>query len=44
MEEGIVHVEDLARATGIWLVNSLRDWIDVELVAGRVDLRHPAST
>jgi para-aminobenzoate synthetase/4-amino-4-deoxychorismate lyase len=33
VEEGVVHVEDLARATRIWLVNSLREWIDIELVA-----------
>ena len=32
VEEGVVRVEDLGRATGVWLVNSLREWIDVELI------------
>ena len=32
--ERVVFVDDLARASRIWLVNSLRGWIDVD-VAGR---------
>jgi para-aminobenzoate synthetase/4-amino-4-deoxychorismate lyase len=31
VEERVVLVEDLARATRTWLVNSLREWIDVKL-------------
>jgi para-aminobenzoate synthetase/4-amino-4-deoxychorismate lyase len=30
--ERVVRVEDLARREGIWLVNSVRGWIPVELV------------
>jgi para-aminobenzoate synthetase/4-amino-4-deoxychorismate lyase len=30
--ERVVRVDDLARASRIWLVNSLREWIDAELV------------
>ena len=33
VEERVVRVDELARAPRIWLVNSLREWIDVELVA-----------
>jgi para-aminobenzoate synthetase/4-amino-4-deoxychorismate lyase len=32
LEERVVTVDDLARASGVWLINSLRGWIDVELV------------
>jgi para-aminobenzoate synthetase/4-amino-4-deoxychorismate lyase len=32
VEERVVRVDDLARASRVWLVNSLREWIDVELV------------
>ena len=31
--EAVLRPEDLSRATRIWLVNSLRGWIDVELTA-----------
>ena len=41
MEERVVLVDDLARATGLWLVNSLREWIDVDLTWEDVDLRLP---
>jgi len=33
VEERIVRVDDLAQASRVWLVNSLREWIDVDLVA-----------
>jgi para-aminobenzoate synthetase / 4-amino-4-deoxychorismate lyase len=39
VEEGIVLVDDLKRATGLWLVNSLREWIDIDLVWA--DVRSP---
>ncbi len=32
--ERVVRCEDLSRATGLWLVNSLRGWIPTELVLG----------
>ena len=45
VEEGIVSVDDLARASGIWLVNSLRGWIEVELLRGAGGLpRHAGPT
>ncbi len=32
--ERIVHVDDMQRATRLWLVNSLREWIEAEPLAG----------
>jgi len=32
IEEGVVTKDDLARAESIWLINSVRRWIDVRLV------------
>lgn len=32
IQEGIVRVDDLSRATGIWLINSLRGWMPARLV------------
>ena len=32
IDEQIVRVEDLSRASGLWLINSLREWIAVDLV------------
>ena len=29
--ERVIRREDLPRATHVWLVNSLREWVDVEL-------------
>jgi branched-subunit amino acid aminotransferase/4-amino-4-deoxychorismate lyase len=33
VRERVIRVDEPARATRLWLVNSLREWIDVELVA-----------
>jgi para-aminobenzoate synthetase/4-amino-4-deoxychorismate lyase len=33
VRERVIRVDELARATRLWLVNSLREWIDMELVA-----------
>jgi len=35
VEECVVRVDDLARASGLWLVNSLRGWIDADLLRDR---------
>jgi para-aminobenzoate synthetase/4-amino-4-deoxychorismate lyase len=32
VQERVVRVDEVARATRLWLVNSLREWIDIELV------------
>ena len=32
--EQVVLLDDLARASRLWLINSLREWIDADLVAG----------
>ena len=34
VEERVVRVDDLSRASGIWLVNSLRGWIDLDRPPG----------
>jgi para-aminobenzoate synthetase / 4-amino-4-deoxychorismate lyase len=31
IEEALLHPEDLRRATGIWMINSLREWVPCEL-------------
>ena len=46
IEERVVLVSDLARASRLWLVNSLRGWIDVNrrpLMAGALWLNRPVS-
>jgi para-aminobenzoate synthetase/4-amino-4-deoxychorismate lyase len=35
VEERVVSIDDLTRASGVWLVNSLRGWIDVEFLRDR---------
>jgi para-aminobenzoate synthetase / 4-amino-4-deoxychorismate lyase len=32
IEEGILHPDDLKKATRAWMVNSLRGWVDAEIV------------
>ena len=41
IEERIVLIDDLKRAAGLWLVNSLREWVDADLTWEDVDLRRP---
>ena len=36
IRERVITKDDLGRASNIWLINSLRGWIDVQLVGGRL--------
>jgi para-aminobenzoate synthetase/4-amino-4-deoxychorismate lyase len=36
LREQVIMKDDLSRASRIWLVNSLRGWIEVQLVGGRL--------
>jgi branched-subunit amino acid aminotransferase/4-amino-4-deoxychorismate lyase len=36
IHERVITKEDLSRASRIWLINSLRGWIEVQLVGGRL--------
>ncbi|BCS33029.1 aminodeoxychorismate synthase, component I [Luteitalea sp. TBR-22] len=38
VEEGVLTAADLARATRVWLVNSLRGWIDIDIVPPEADV------
>jgi para-aminobenzoate synthetase/4-amino-4-deoxychorismate lyase len=33
IHERVIHLDDLARATRLWLINSLREWVEVRLTA-----------